>query len=137
MHLALAHEVDVARGLALLLQPVAAQGPALLEGVAQLLHLVGARARARARVRVRVGLGLGLGQGLGLGLGFRGRGRGRVGVTVGVVVGMSVRASVLAGVRDRRRRGLGLGIHGGERRLCTWFSLQPRIQSKPLRSSAT
>ena len=58
MHLALAHEVDVARGLALLLQPVAAQRAALLEGVAQLLHLVRARARVRVRIRLRLRLRL-------------------------------------------------------------------------------
>ena len=48
----------------MLLQPLAAQGAALLEGVAELLHLVRARVGVRVGVRVRV----------------------RVTVTVGVIV---------------------------------------------------
>ena len=54
--LAFAHEVEEARRLALLLQPLAAQGAALLEGVAELLHLV--RVGVGGRVGVRVGVGV-------------------------------------------------------------------------------
>ena len=52
-------------------------------------------------------------------------------------VGLGLRLGLLLGWASGRAFWLGLGIHGGERSLCTWFSLQPWIQSTPLRSSAT
>ena len=74
VHLAFAHEVEEARRLALLLQPLAVQCAALLEGVAELLHLVKVRVGVRLRIRVRVEVEVGGGIGV------------RVRVRVGVMV---------------------------------------------------
>ena len=56
---------------------------------------------------------------------------------MGLGVGLGLRLGLLLGWASGRAFWLGFGIHGGERSLCTWFSLQPRIQITPLRSSAT
>ena len=106
----------------MVLQPVTAQRAALVKGVAELLHLVrvGVRARARVSVRVRVRVEVEV--------------VARIWVRVRVRVRLRLRDRVRLRVRLRRRVPRRGGWGGG---LCTWFSLQPRIQTTPLRSNAT